>query len=356
MPPPLDSHAVKESSTGLVLATVLSSSHTPATAKPDVPPTSVSKLDPATIQLQSTPAIPVNSLPPLVKSVCTTSVSSLVASDATLKEKSDSHKHSDGVIHQPIATLPGPIGLPETVEESHKRARPAEEIIEENYLSSVKRPKPDAKFEHCTLPLVNTEHNSEQVKQGEQIPTKAKQSVGREKSRKRSISRSKKKVSASKLLAHSSMNIECCLCHKKDSELNLGFLFGPYKLSLVQDTAEENQDDSAKGSNDAWLHEECAVWTPGVCLVGGQLMGYQEAIFEAEKMVCIAFRCLVNNIGWHKLFHYIHIYSIKSNYLIIQICVQCKMTGATLCCSTHRCKKCYHYHCASEASRSNTKC
>ncbi len=31
----------------------------------------------------------------------------------------------------------------------------------------------------------------------------------------------------------------------------------------------------------------------------------------------------------------------------MQVCVQCKESGATLCCSTHSCKKYYHYHCAS---------
>lgn len=98
------------------------------------------------------------------------------------------------------------------------------------------------------------------------------------KCRRKSSSRSKKKLSASNASSHSSVTAVCCLCHKKDSELNLGFLFGPYKRAT--DNLPENN------SGNIWIHEGCAVWTPGVCLVGAQLIGLQEAVSEAEKLVC----------------------------------------------------------------------
>ena len=113
-------------------------------------------------------------------------------------------------------------------------------------------------------------------------------------SRRRSGSRSKKKVSASNVMSRSSSKIACCLCHKLDSELNLGFLFGPYKLKAAPASPSTEKDSVTEKSEEGalWIHEDCAVWTPGVCLVGGQLLGLQEAMNEADKMVCLhTFSC-----------------------------------------------------------------
>ncbi len=101
------------------------------------------------------------------------------------------------------------------------------------------------------------------------------------KTRRKSSSRSKKKVGVPSALTHSSFTAVCCLCHKKDSELNLGFLFGPYKCTT------DNAPSCTGSSSNIWIHEGCAVWTPGVCLVGPQLIGLQEAISDAEKLVCV---------------------------------------------------------------------
>ena len=102
------------------------------------------------------------------------------------------------------------------------------------------------------------------------------------KSRRKSTSRSKQKVSTSNASTRSLVTAICCLCHKKDSELNLGFLFGPYKRTVNNlPTSEVDSLDNV------WIHEGCAVWTPGICLVGTKLIGLQEAISDAEKLVCM---------------------------------------------------------------------
>ena len=113
--------------------------------------------------------------------------------------------------------------------------------------------------------------------------------------RKRSTSRSKKKQGASQLSAKVASTTVCSFCHKKDSELNLGFLYGPYKSDVRQDTkpstdstvADTNKNSQkSEAQSGIWVHEDCMVWAPGVCLVGGQLIGLTEAVVDAEKMVC----------------------------------------------------------------------
>ena len=78
----------------------------------------------------------------------------------------------------------------------------------------------------------------------------------------------------------------CSLCKQKGGVLNLGFLFGPYHY---QPEVECNNDSvtttSSSGGVEAWLHEDCCVWAPGVCLVGRQLQGLKEALTDASKMV-----------------------------------------------------------------------
>lgn len=34
-----------------------------------------------------------------------------------------------------------------------------------------------------------------------------------------------------------------------------------------------------------WVHSVCAIWAPGVCLVGAELKGLKEAMEEGNKMV-----------------------------------------------------------------------
>ena len=175
---------------------------------------------------------------------------------------------------------------------ARKRAWPTEESED----TAAKRMKPDNFDDNTlsTMPVVSSYSETQEV---EKSPTaiklettitinkfvngKLSKPKPEPKSRRKSVSWSKKKVSASKFTTHSSITTVCCLCHKKDSELNLGFLFGPYKCKLKTATSplDGAENNGLMGmSNSLWIHEECAVWTPGVCLVGSKLIGFQEAI------------------------------------------------------------------------------
>ena len=100
----------------------------------------------------------------------------------------------------------------------------------------------------------------------------------------------------------------CCLCFKKDSAYKLGFLFGPYKpvatgdkeklkspstatteTSGVLAEGEGNTATSPSSSSPLWVHEDCAVWAPGVCLVRGKLLGLHEAVEDGKGLVGITF-------------------------------------------------------------------
>lgn len=100
----------------------------------------------------------------------------------------------------------------------------------------------------------------------------------------------------------------CALCRHKANIANLGFLFGPYQQKEVSASGiekGESADSSSTGNNvvnakltdsvsanqeastvSFWVHEDCVVWAPGVCLVNNQLMGLEEAVKEAKTMVC----------------------------------------------------------------------
>ena len=99
----------------------------------------------------------------------------------------------------------------------------------------------------------------------------------------------------------------CVLCRQRANIGDLGFLFGPYEqkgvcaasgnqaetmnlnssntvdTKLVDPSVSLNQEAS---SVSFWVHEDCVVWAPGVCLVNNQLMGLEEAVSDATKMVC----------------------------------------------------------------------
>jgi hypothetical protein len=75
----------------------------------------------------------------------------------------------------------------------------------------------------------------------------------------------------------------CSLCKLKGGISNLGFLFGPY---FYHPDTESSADSSTTSSNvEVWLHEDCAVWAAGICLVGRELKGLTEALADASKMV-----------------------------------------------------------------------
>lgn len=90
----------------------------------------------------------------------------------------------------------------------------------------------------------------------------------------------------------------CALCHKEDSMANLGFLYGPYKpapsssdggTESVAGGATKGTTESEEGKEGApalWVHEDCAVWAPGVCLLNGKLLGLHEAVSDGKDLVC----------------------------------------------------------------------
>lgn len=92
-------------------------------------------------------------------------------------------------------------------------------------------------------------------------------------------------------------DLVCAFCHQKDGAMNLGFLYGPYKFNSVPpdlcnlentDRSKDGIENNAvKRPSELWVHEDCAVWAPGVCLVGGQLIGLKEAAADGDKMVPI---------------------------------------------------------------------
>lgn len=104
--------------------------------------------------------------------------------------------------------------------------------------------------------------------------------------------------------------IVCALCKLPRYAFDLGFLFGPYRYrqkttsptqeppnSDIGGEIEHQGQHEVKTASDLvpvelWVHEECAVWAPGVCLVGRDLKGLLEATSDGEKMVS----ALWNNI------------------------------------------------------------
>ena len=90
--------------------------------------------------------------------------------------------------------------------------------------------------------------------------------------------------------------IVCAFCSKGDSSNNLGFLYGPYKPPVTakhenessgntQSTGPDGVDKPVIENATLWVHEDCAVWSPGVCIVNGKLLGLHEAAADGEKLV-----------------------------------------------------------------------
>ena len=82
-----------------------------------------------------------------------------------------------------------------------------------------------------------------------------------------------------------SEDLLCAFCHQRDGAMNLGFLYGPYKFN--HSSKDSGKDVVVNHPKELWVHEDCAVWAPGVCIVGGQLIGLQEAAADGDKMVCL---------------------------------------------------------------------
>ena len=88
---------------------------------------------------------------------------------------------------------------------------------------------------------------------------------------------------------------KCCLCSRGNSQDQLGFLYGPYKsqtddcLSVgskrTHDDTDNDSSDERQTTQELWVHEGCACWAPGVCLVGNELHGLAEAVKNAKDLV-----------------------------------------------------------------------
>ncbi|GFO33182.1 transcription factor 20 [Plakobranchus ocellatus] len=139
----------------------------------------------------------------------------------------------------------------------------------------------------------------------------------------------------------------CAFCGQHSSYRLLGDLFGPYfkesevtqaeKLALEEskkadvDKDVKHQDlgkksvtkgqpaSSSSGSSrqhrrksalqprmneetksqpeELWIHQACALWSPGVCLVGNKLYGLEEAVKDAAESVCSVCKCVGAVLG-----------------------------------------------------------
>ncbi|XP_075230545.1 uncharacterized protein LOC142329712 isoform X2 [Lycorma delicatula] len=67
-----------------------------------------------------------------------------------------------------------------------------------------------------------------------------------------------------------------------------------------------------KNDYEVWVHEQCAIWAPGMYLIGSKLVGLQEAVWAAVKVVCS----------------------------------KCGEPGASISCVTRGCPLLLHYGCA----------
>ena len=81
--------------------------------------------------------------------------------------------------------------------------------------------------------------------------------------------------------------ISCTLCSKPGNFAILGPLFGPYKVMIGNDSPAKRDVKNAKPEQvlHVRLHRDCAVWTPGVCLVGSTLTGLGAMLTAAAKTV-----------------------------------------------------------------------
>ena len=147
--------------------------------------------------------------------------------------------------------------------------------------------------------LALQEEEGEKKKGNRGRPTKS-SSIKRKLSVSQSVkSRNMQQVSATKKTKRNDASVGCltvcALCLRRDSEVNLGFLYGPYKPQVDEretggKDGSKNHDDEDGGGveqscSSLWVHEDCAVWAPGVCLVGGSLLGLHDAVADGVKLV-----------------------------------------------------------------------
>jgi len=109
--------------------------------------------------------------------------------------------------------------------------------------------------------------------------------------------------------------ITCTLCSRPGNFAVLGPLFGPYKIVVDKASKEgrEVRGQKVEKTLIMRLHKDCAIWSPGLCFVGSDLIGIGRVLSDAAKKRCSA----------------------------------CNEIGATLACkSSSSCLKIFHYVCA----------
>ena len=83
--------------------------------------------------------------------------------------------------------------------------------------------------------------------------------------------------------------IKCTLCCKPGNFAVLGPLYGPYKI-LVDRTNHDGKEirgQKAEKTLNVRLHKDCAIWAPGLCFVGSDLIGTGRMLSNASKKVFI---------------------------------------------------------------------
>lgn len=85
--------------------------------------------------------------------------------------------------------------------------------------------------------------------------------------------------------------ISCTFCSKPGNFAVLGPLFGTYKVMIGTDSPSKHDIKSSEQVLHVRLHRDCAVWTPGICLVGSTLTGLGAMLTTAAKTVssCLCF-------------------------------------------------------------------
>ena len=81
--------------------------------------------------------------------------------------------------------------------------------------------------------------------------------------------------------------ITCTLCSRSGNFAVLGPLFGPYKI-IVDKTSNDGREvrgQKVEKTLIVRLHRDCAIWSPGLCFVGSELIGIGRVLSDAAKKV-----------------------------------------------------------------------
>ena len=223
-------------------------------------------------------------------------------------------------------------------------AKKGKRLLDYPVLISRKQPRTLATVSVTLTQLLSTPKTSEQQKQVPPTPTRReieKCSTTEKVTTKLRYPPKNISPAVGGQVASGRSQLTCTLCKLKGGVSSLGFLFGPYFCHTETDCNDECI--TASDNTEVWLHEDCAVWAPGVCLVGRELQGLREALDDASKMVRVHH---LPELAKDCPCIWVH------NCYVMQVCTVCKNSGATLFCASRGCKNVFHFPCAME--RGNT--